>query len=480
MIAHEVKPRRRGSRLASTRAGLIPSGMQIRRVGGVVLLGIGMLMGAHAVAAKEPKPVPVSTPLPIYTQQLRDSGKEGRVTIDFTIGSRGEVTGLLAVENSDEPLAEQAVAAIARWRFKAPGADSRITGRNWRTSFNFAGGVVTWEGIWENPDKVENARILKTARLKYPERLGELANGGLVVLTVFVTEQGDVEQPKVLVSSHQKFEAAAIESVLKWKFKPAMRDGFPIRQKVTLPFLFRAIGSWGVDISEDPYVVSKGKQDQLPEELRFDVPPDPFKTVLAVHPYDQAIAGKKGHADVAYVVGSNGRVLHTKILEASEPEFGMALAAALDAWEFRPAKLNGEPTDAVIRRKLDFKPRMRESAIDEKTAALIKRIQAGKFAPVPVGELDGPIKPTYRVLPVYPTRLMMDGVSGAAQIEVIVDKKGRAVLPRIVEASAPEFGWAAATAAQRWRFEPPTKDGKPVEVKVVIPFKFAPPEPAAN
>ncbi len=60
-------------------------------------------------------------------------------------------------------------------------------------------------------------------------------------------------------------------------------------------------------------------------------------------------------------------------------------------------------------------------------------------------------------------------------LEVIVDRDGRVRLPHIRSATRPEFGWAAATAVSQWLFETPLKDGKPVDVRVVIPVKFTVP-----
>jgi len=61
-------------------------------------------------------------------------------------------------------------------------------------------------------------------------------------------------------------------------------------------------------------------------------------------------------------------------------------------------------------------------------------------------------------------------------IEFIIDRDGRCRLPRVVSASQPEFGWAAAAAINQWVFAPPTKGGQPVDVKVNIPVDFPPPK----
>jgi TonB family protein len=73
----------------------------------------------------------------------------------------------------------------------------------------------------------------------------------------------------------------------------------------------------------------------------------------------------------------------------------------------------------------------------------------------------------------YPTALKKNGrPSGQAVIEFVIDRDGRARLPRIVSASDEQFGWAAATAVSQWVFDMPRRNGQPVDVRVKIPFQF--------
>ena len=90
-------------------------------------------------------------------------------------------------------------------------------------------------------------------------------------------------------------------------------------------------------------------------------------------------------------------------------------------------------------------------------------------------DLDEKLTPLYRVAPGYPAALRADKPSGEATVEFVIDRDGRARLPRIVAATREEFGWAAATAVAQWLFRPPLRGGAPVEVKVQIPFNFTPP-----
>jgi TonB family protein len=65
--------------------------------------------------------------------------------------------------------------------------------------------------------------------------------------------------------------------------------------------------------------------------------------------------------------------------------------------------------------------------------------------------------------------------SGETLIEFLIDEEGRARLPRIVSASDEAFGYAAVQAVSSWRFEPPTRGGRAVVVRVQIPITFGAP-----
>jgi hypothetical protein len=87
-------------------------------------------------------------------------------------------------------------------------------------------------------------------------------------------------------------------------------------------------------------------------------------------------------------------------------------------------------------------------------------------------------KPALQWHPVltYPLSQFAENVEGAAKIELIIDRASLARFPRVLEASLPEFGWAAATFANSLRFAPLTRNGQPTELRVIFPVKFAPPK----
>ena len=105
-------------------------------------------------------------------------------------------------------------------------------------------------------------------------------------------------------------------------------------------------------------------------------------------------------------------------------------------------------------------------------AAELRRTEPKIFQ---LNHLDAMPKPLSRRPPVYPSGLIATRPAGEAVIEFFIDEKGDAQLPRIVSASAPEFGYAAVQAVATWRFEVPRKDGKPVIARAQIPIEFPAP-----
>lgn len=87
------------------------------------------------------------------------------------------------------------------------------------------------------------------------------------------------------------------------------------------------------------------------------------------------------------------------------------------------------------------------------------------------GELIPP-KAIYKVDPTHPQSLYDRGIEGQAVVIASIDMFGSVVDPVVDKATHDEFGLAALLATSEWIFEPATRNGVPVQVKVKIPFEF--------
>ncbi len=80
---------------------------------------------------------------------------------------------------------------------------------------------------------------LKNPPPRYPSRAKRLKQQGLVSLNAWVSASGRVQRLTVRSSSgYTLLDEAALESVKRWKFKPARMNGTPVDSKVIVPVRF--------------------------------------------------------------------------------------------------------------------------------------------------------------------------------------------------------------------------------------------------
>jgi TonB family C-terminal domain len=76
------------------------------------------------------------------------------------------------------------------------------------------------------------------ARPNYPFEMRRAGLNGEVVLRFVVDTNGDVRDVEVIRSSQREFEAAAIQAVLKWKYRPGRKGGKAVATRMQIPIVF--------------------------------------------------------------------------------------------------------------------------------------------------------------------------------------------------------------------------------------------------
>jgi TonB family protein len=315
---------------------------------------------------------------------------------------------------------------------------------------------------------------------EYPFSLRLQGKRGEVTIQFDVETDGTVSHPEVVKSTHPDFEAPAVEAVLKWKFKPGMKDGKVVAVHMQVPIYFEIHympdGSKGVPVWQIPSSAPK----KFPAQFQYDDPPKPLVINAPVYPFELLEKKVKGSASVTFAVDETGHTHVLKIVSATLPEFGAVTAAMVAAWTFEPAQKDGKPSWALLRKDQVFSSYGDEFPMNDSAERLLKALRKNRSSILRTpGELDGPIRARFQPGPIVPEPLEAAGTAADADIEFIVDHAGHAQLPRVVSASDPDFGWAAATAVSRWQFTVPTSKGKPVDVFVRIPMAYKPQNSAA-
>lgn len=75
----------------------------------------------------------------------------------------------------------------------------------------------------------------------YPSAAMRKGVEGTVICSILVSPEGDVEAVRILKSADNTYglDDAAVAAVAKWKFRPAVKDGRPIRVWISYPVVFR-------------------------------------------------------------------------------------------------------------------------------------------------------------------------------------------------------------------------------------------------
>lgn len=77
----------------------------------------------------------------------------------------------------------------------------------------------------------------------YPYEMGRAGISGWTIVEFVVNAQGDVQNIRPIKSTHRNFEAAACKAILKWKFKPGIKNGQPVNTRISLKFDFNLKGN---------------------------------------------------------------------------------------------------------------------------------------------------------------------------------------------------------------------------------------------
>jgi TonB family protein len=322
----------------------------------------------------------------------------------------------------------------------------------------------------------------------YPYSMRLSGNRGEVTVEFIVDPEGHVAKADVSKSSHPDFEAPAVEAVLKWKFKPGMKNGHPVWVHMAVPVIFDLLPFGQADTlnlhhleggeAVEPWRITGGPAIGAPPEFQYDEAPKPLLTSAPVYPFDLLTRKIRGKASVMFAVDLQGRTHVVRVIDASLPEFGAATTAMIEAWKFEPAKKGGKPCwallrkDQVFERDADDFP-MNESA--QRLLGLMKKDPSKILTDFRL--LDSAPKGRFTPSPIVPDSVLKANVRAEALVEFIVDHAGHAQLPRVISCTSDDFGWAAATAVARWQYTTPSKNGKAVDVVVRVPLVFSPVNP---
>jgi len=430
----------------------------------VVLTGILGFAGTSASAA-EPKPmyfgVPgsatkaakvIESPLPPPTAK-----KEARGDVVVWIKEDGTVGEVEFVKGPEE-WRKALIETVGKWRFEPVVFEGKPIAARAAVSFQHSGPKAVWFNVDALPNfpgeiHVEDEHGLEKPLIEQdPDLILPLAARALgrsieAVLRYVVEEDGTTGRFEILAATSEGAVRAALDLVAQRQYQPAK-----IRERAVAYQYSQQLVFHGLD---EAIAALKGA----------------IEIVEPVFPYERALAQEEGFAIVRFKLDPRGGVISTEVVEASHPDFGGALVAAVEGWTFSPASA-AEQEVREYRHEFAFVNTPYASRRFMDMAREKKEVSASSAG------LDAKPKMVARPGLTYPTALNSENVAGVARVEFVIDRVGLAQVPRVLEASRPEFGWAAVTLVNGMRFKPVTRSGKPAELRVIMPLKFDPPKAA--
>jgi protein TonB len=179
---------------------------------------------------------------------------------------------------------------------------------------------------------------------------------------------------------------------------------------------------------------------------------------------------KHGWAIVGFTVHADGGVADVSAVTFSRPEFGRAAVEGVRKWRFEPASKDGRKSFQRLEVPITFSVYVKDEA-----AASGNPAHAPTTSP----------KVRSEVRPVYPSRMRAAGVQGTVVVDFVVTKKGDVAEARVLSVTtSPElggqalreaesqFGAAALSAVNQWKFQPGVSAGEPVDTQMQRPVSF--------
>ncbi len=188
-----------------------------------------------AQAAPAPEPQPVAEP-PLPVPELKRLPEPKRELV-----KKHEMVKPKIREKDRAKLPENTVAETAAPTPEAPLqtaslASSDLASSGSQTPQGVSGGSGQGGGV---PDSPAMPDYLRNPPPVYPRESRKASEEGVVLLSVSIDRDGEVQSLSLKkTSAFPRLDAAALEAVKKWKFKPARLGGMPLASTVDVPVRF--------------------------------------------------------------------------------------------------------------------------------------------------------------------------------------------------------------------------------------------------
>ncbi len=225
----------------------------------------------------------------------------------------------------------------------------------------------------------------------------------------------------------------------------------PHRQKMQL----KAGWKHRLDVRLRPDVPAISELDEEPRVYRRPNPSYPTKLWKD---------GTTGSVELQFIVSRLGHVEEAWVMNSAHPDLARACVAAMEEWRFEPGKWGDTLTIFYTSAVFEFPPKSR---------ALWREATLEKGLNSDQGRIKPP-KPVETEMPLYPPKQYkwLGGVADLVRVTLTVDQSGNVSDFYVHETVNKSFADEIEVTIPSWRFEPATRQGRPIISKITVPLEF--------
>lgn len=212
--------------------------------------------------------------------------------------------------------------------------------------------------------------------------------------------------------------------------------------------------------------------------IEVDKAPALISQLKPAYPELAKLAGIEGKVFLKLLIDENGNVEKAKVEKSVKDMLDEAALTAAKSAKFSPALLNDKPVKVWVVLPIAFK-----LEADKKTEARILKYSELEPLQSDRKSEDPDINDFVKVekfpqliesaKPDYPEFAKQSRITGRVFVKVLVDKEGIPKKAVVVKSDSEFLNQSAIDAAMKSKFSPAMKDNKPIEVWIVLPYKFA-------
>lgn len=295
---------------------------------------------------------PIKTQKADYPPKAERERLQGEVRVKVVISQAGDVEKV-EVLNGDPILAEAAVDAVKKWKFKPFIRGGKAVKVSTEIPFNFA---FTDKGKDPAPPPMPGdstyVEPIKTQKADYPLKAQQERLQGEVRVKVLISEAGGVDSVEVLYGD-PIFAEAAVDAAKKWKFKPFIRGGKPVKISTEIPFDFAFTDK--VKDTVPPLIpIGTGSQNTTKVKIASGISSGLLiHRVTPIYPQSARWNHVQGRVTLRATISKDGLIENLTLISGPK-DLIPAAVGAVQQWRYKPYLLEGKPVEVETQIEVNF------------------------------------------------------------------------------------------------------------------------------